>query len=232
MRFLLDNKEISLGDALRILPNLAIYFEVLKDKALECHIDDKKLIVVNDKSKIFIDIDRDLEYHKKFFYKHSIYKEPLAKAIGLKKGQLKPKVVDTTGGFLSDSLLLLSFGLDVSVCERNPLSAMLIQNAIDNTHVELDFSYGCITDLKLDADVAYYDPMYSHKNEKTSPKKHMKLFRDFIGVDEDSVSTAKFLIDNYKRVVIKRSVKAPFLIDLPSHSISGKSTRYDVYMAN
>lgn len=191
--------------------------------------DGQLIFVHEDGLELKINAKSELEYHKRYFYKNSIYKELLAKAIGLKKGQDKPTILDCTGGTLKDSLLLYSFGVKLIVLERNPIAAHLIKNAIAQNELNIEFYNMSAIDKTFDCDVAYYDPMYSDKNEKTLPKKEMRIFREVIGEDIDSLETALFLKENYKRLVIKRSTKAPYLLEKPSISFKGKSTRYDVY---
>lgn len=185
----------------------------------------------NNGLELKINAKSELEYHKRYFFKNSLHKELLAKAIGIKKGKDKPKVLDCTGGTLKDSLLMHAFGVELIVCERNPVAASLIANAISQNNLSMKFiNDSCISEV-FNTDVAYFDPMYSHKNEKSLPKKEMRIFREVVGEDLDSLEIAKTLKQNYKRLVIKRSVKAPFLLDSPSMSFAGKSTRYDVYLS-
>ena len=185
-------------------------------------------------SPLSFELDKKLKYHRHYFYKNSIYKDPLARALGYKQGKEKPNILDATGGALSDSMLILSYGVNsLQVIERSPIVAILGSNALDNLNSELvKFHYGNVQDIKLqEYDVAYYDPMYEQKNTKTSPKKEMSIFRDIVKADLDTVEVAKFLqINCQERLVIKRSRKAEPLLEKPSYSIKGKSTCYDVYI--
>ncbi len=61
----------------------------------------------------------------------------------------------------------------------------------------------------------------------------MRLLRDTVGDDPDAGEWRRAaLVAAGYRVVLKWPVHAPPLPDLPppSHSIAGKSTRYDVFM--
>ncbi len=174
----------------------------------------------------------ELDYHKKFFFKNSIYKEPLARAIGLKKGVAKPKVLDVTAGMLGDSLLIYSFGCEVEAYERHPVAFILSANAIANSDIELKLNFGDAKEIpEIEYDCVYFDPMYSLKNDKTLPKKEMRIFREVVGQDLDAKETAQKLKTITKRLVIKRSSKGQPLVDDPNMSINGKSTSYDVYLA-
>ena len=184
-------------------------------------------------SIIEIPVLKILDYHKKFFYKHSIYKEPLAKAIGLKPKQLDITVADATCGFMGDTLLLKAFGLkNLYIFERNPLAAALIINAIDVFDLKLPFTYGELNSESAPGfDVIYFDPMYQETNKKAAPKKEMLFFREFLGADLDAQEKAENLLRlTKKRLVIKRSIKADPLIKGVHHTVKGKSTAYDVYL--
>lgn len=195
---------------------------------------DEISLVFEDFSPIKIQILNTLKKHEVFFYKHSIYKDPLAKAIGLKKGKRKPKVLDATAGMMGDSLLIQSYGIEKLICfERNPYVAALIVNAIKLANIDIDFYFGSALSLELkdEIDVVFYDPMYNEKNSKAAPKKEMAIFRKMIGPDLDISEIATELLTLPKeRLVIKRSNKSKPVIENPSHTIKGKSTSYDVYL--
>lgn len=179
---------------------------------------------------VFTNIESQLDYHKKFFFKNSIYKEPLAKAIGLKKGQIKPIIYDATAGMLGDSILIYSFGFKVHAFERNPIAYILSKNALSLAESIFNLEFGLASTKIESSDVIYFDPMYEEKNDKTLPKKEMRIFREVVGVDSDAKIEAEKLKLLTKRLVIKRSTKANSLIENPSFSIKGKSTRYDIYL--
>ena len=61
----------------------------------------------------------------------------------------------------------------------------------------------------------------------------MEVFKDIVGEDLDSKEYAKQILANLpkgKRFVIKRPIKAEALIEKPSGSFEGKTTRYDLYV--
>ncbi len=184
---------------------------------------------------IDIQVENILKKHEVYFYKNSIYKEPLAKAIGLKKGKERPVVLDATAGLLGDSLLMYAFGLKQLICfERNPIAATLITNALSLADTTIDFHYGMAQDAELheSIDVVFYDPMYKEKNQKVAPRKEMAIFREIIGPDEDILETAKYLSSLAReRLVIKRPNMAAPILENPHHSFKGKSTSYDVYLS-
>lgn len=233
MKFFIDSLQVDLKQFTEVEPiSGGIISTISPDFDGEFHLREGQLIFKENKGlELKINAKSELEYHKRYFFKNSLHKELLAKAIGIKKGKIKPKVLDATGGTLKDSLLMYAFGVDLVVCERNPVAASLIANAIGQNNLKIKFvNDNCISEV-YETDVAYFDPMYSHKNEKSLPKKEMRIFREVVGEDLDSYEIANILRKNYKRLVIKRSIKAPSLIEDPSMSFNGKSTRYDVYLS-
>lgn len=176
----------------------------------------------------------ELDYHKNFFYKNSIYTQPFAKALGVKKGKKRPKVLDASAGTLKDTCLMLAMGLEVIACERHPVAQALISNCLSFTDIEgLEFiptEASALVKSRADFDVIYFDPMYEQKNEKAAPRKEMRIFRELIDSDLDAADIANSFRLLGKRLVIKRSSKAIPLLPGPHMSFGRKSTAYDVYL--
>jgi 16S rRNA (guanine1516-N2)-methyltransferase len=175
-------------------------------------------------------VEGELDYHKKFFFKNSLHKQPLAKALGLKKGIPAPKVLDVTAGMLSDTLLIYSLGCKVSALERNPIAYILARNTLEISDIDIDIEFLDASELDRIQDVIYFDPMYIDINKKALPKKEMRIFRDVVGIDSDAKLVASKIKSLCKRLVIKRSIKGSPLMDNPDMSYLGKSTAYDVYL--
>lgn len=233
MKFLLNKNPVDSEDFKKMFQREAEILETSSDLDLTFHVDNGILKLESPHSgPVFIDAMSKLNYHQKYFYKNSIYKEPIAKAIGLKKSIEKPSILDATAGLLGDTLLMYSMGVEVSCCERNPIAAALCQNAINYNNLEIQLYHSSVIDINIESfDVVYFDPMYSQKNKKSAPKKEMQLFRDLIGEDLDARETAKFIAQKVSRLVIKRSIKAHPLLEKPSMTFEGKSTAYDVYLS-
>lgn len=187
---------------------------------------------------IGIEIDRELSRHEEFFKKSSLQKELLARAVGV-KGPYRPRVLDLTAGLLGDSLLLLSFGCEVWATERHPVIRFLIRSALENAHHPRLKLFHFLPKDALEAlmnppevDVFYFDPMFEDANQKTSPKKEMRIFRNVVGSDEDAqLVFEKARLLKPKRLVVKRPRHSNFLSSKPSVEYIGKSTRYDVYFS-
>jgi 16S rRNA (guanine1516-N2)-methyltransferase len=186
---------------------------------------------------IGVAIDEELRRHQHYFQNHSLLKEPLARAIGVKSGH-RPRVLDLSAGLLGDSLLFLSFGCTVWALERHPVVALLIQSALKGAqHPRLEsfkFIHSDARDFLLttpEVDVVFFDPMFEDANQKSLPKKEMRIFRDVVGADEDAqgiLAMARGL--GCKRVVVKRPRLSKVLAPDPDLQVMGKSTRYDVYL--
>jgi 16S rRNA (guanine1516-N2)-methyltransferase len=80
-------------------------------------------------------------------------------------------------------------------------------------------------------DVVYIDPMFPAREKSGKVKKEMQLFHQLVGVDDDSAILLPLALEVARyRVVVKRSVRAPFLAEQkPGYSLKGKSTRFDIY---
>lgn len=170
--------------------------------------------------------------------KYSNSKEPLAKALGIKKPGLT-HVWDLTCGSGKDSILLLKFGAKVTAFERNPsIAALLLLAEAEFDSDSLNILYGEASSyVKLLAlnppDVLYYDPMYPEEGKKKSalPRKEMQVFRELVGKDSDEEEVFAWAKKSgVKRFVIKRGVKSPTLLAKPSSQYVGKSARYDLYI--
>lgn len=234
MQFEFGHKNISYDNFLELFPEEGLIVKDIVHSDV-CLIIDEASRSFSLKYKEFnpvkIDVKNILDKHKYFFTKNSFYKDPLARALGLKKGKERPDVLDATAGMMGDSLLMYSYGLRSLTCaERNPLVAILVLNAIKVSNLDVNFHFGSyICDKEFD--VIFFDPMYDVINKKTAPKKEMEIFRQIVGKDQDAKEMASNLkLKAIERLVIKRSSKAPFLLEAPSHTIKGKSTSYDVYL--
>lgn len=172
-------------------------------------------------------------------------RQPLAKAIGLRRG--RPTVIDATAGLGRDAFLLAVMGYRVYAIERSPiLSAMLIDalaRAALANDPKLTAIVGRITIVSGDsktilrsipdevpADVVYLDPMYTPRATTALAKKEMRILRMLVGNDDDSDELLQIArATATKHVVVKRHLRAPPLADGVIRSYPGRTVRYDVY---
>ena len=193
---------------------------------------------------IFIDFVEGKNAHRRQF--GGGRGQPLAKAIGLKKGAT-PTIIDATAGFARDAFVLANLGCPITLIERNPLIATLIKDALTRAQDDDDISEVIkrMTLINDDAvnylsnlqeqqrpEVIYMDPMYPSREKSALVKKDMRLLHQLAGPDTDSeqlLTTARKTA--LKRVVVKRPKSAPFVGDQkPATSIESKNTRYDIYL--
>jgi len=171
--------------------------------------------------------------------------QPLARAIGLKKGAT-PSVMDATAGLGRDAFVLATLGCTVSMIERSPIIALLLQQALDQGQQHPDISDICqrLTLVNQDAsdyllgltpeqqpEVIYLDPMYPGRQKKAQVKKEMQLLQKLLGKDLDSDRLLRAALKTArKRVVVKRPKGAEPLAGTAPHScIESPNTRYDLY---
>lgn len=178
--------------------------------------------------------------------------QPLARAVGL-KGGANPTVIDATAGMGRDAFVLASLGASVTLIERSPILAALLEDALSRAASELEPSIparmklinaNAIPWLQACAeeqcpDVIYLDPMYPHRSKSALVKKEMRILRALVGDDEDAGELLQVaLMCAKKRVVVKRPKTAAIIISptneklRPSATVESKNTRYDIYHLN
>lgn len=179
-------------------------------------------------------------------------KELLVRAVE-GKGAASLNIIDVTGGLGRDSFLLAAAGHRVSIFEREPIIATLLADGLERAaaHPETAEICGRIRLTAGDAvslleamqeigpgekgrgvDVVYLDPMFPARRKSALVKKELQLLQLLARSDSASEQLLKAALQvATRRVVVKRPMKAPFLTDCsPSHSLSGKTVRFDVYL--
>ncbi len=170
--------------------------------------------------------------------------QALPKAVGLSRGRT-PVIIDATAGLGRDAFVLASLGAKVTMIERSPqvysaLHEGLLQARNGPADIAEIISRMTLIsgDAKevlpgLEAQVILVDPMHPPRRGSALVKKEMRVLRQLVGADDDALElmrTALKVATN--RVVLKWPLRAKPMPGLcpPSHQISGKSTRYDVFM--
>jgi 16S rRNA (guanine1516-N2)-methyltransferase len=168
----------------------------------------------------------------------------IAKAVGVQPG-VRPRVLDATAGLGRDGFVLASLGCSVTLIERQPLIAALLEDGLARAAADRDVG-PIVAQMRLltgnaielmkawqgePPQVIYLDPMFPHRDKSALVKKEMRLFRPFVGDDLDAPALlqAALALASH-RVVVKRPRKAP-IIDggKPAYALEGKSSRYDIY---
>jgi 16S rRNA (guanine1516-N2)-methyltransferase len=152
-------------------------------------------------------------------------RELIARAVGHKPGK-GLKILDATAGFGVDAFVLAQLGHDVTMLERSPIIANLLQDALqraleDDTCQDLKLrlinvdaiiymeqlamQYAESGDENALPDVIYLDPMYPTRSKSALNKQNMRILKDIVGEDLDAaVLFAAALKCAKKRVVVKR----------------------------
>ncbi len=173
--------------------------------------------------------------------------QALARAVGLKKGW-QPTVIDATAGLGRDGFILSCLGCHVHMLERSPILAALLEDALQRaeqsehtaeiiknrlqfTHTD---SINFLQKLQQEnyPDVIYLDPMYPERTKSSLVKKEMRILRELAGDDDDAEELLTIGLGCVRnRIVVKRPRLAPTLSGMtPSHQITGKTSRFDVYL--
>jgi 16S rRNA (guanine1516-N2)-methyltransferase len=168
----------------------------------------------------------------------------IAKAVGIAPG-IRPSVLDATAGLGRDAFVLASLGCAVTLVERQPLIAALLEDGLQRAGQDAEIA-PIVARMRLlvgdatafmrawegDApQVIHLDPMFPHRDKSALVKKEMRLFRPLVGDDLDAPQLlAAALALASHRVVVKRPRKAPALDGpKPAYALEGKSSRYDIY---
>ena len=168
----------------------------------------------------------------------------IAKAVGVQPG-VRPQVLDATAGLGRDAFVLASLGCTMTLIERQPLIAALLEDGLARAKGDAEVG-PIVAQMQLlhgDAiqliagwtgaapQVIYLDPMFPHRDKTALVKKEMRLFRPLVGADQDAPALlAAALALASHRVVVKRPRKAPCIEGAkPSYVLEGKSSRYDIY---
>lgn len=181
--------------------------------------------------------EESYSYHQRQQY--ALSREPLAKALGI-KGESRPIIWDTTCGTGKDTLLINYFGGVLKSFERHPAIYLLLADAKRRFPLNFELVFADASQLYAQMakdddrpDVIYYDPMYPEKSgskKSALPRKEMRIFKEVVGEDLDSIEFLEWAMKTARsRVVVKRALSAPALKERPTASYEGKSTRYDMY---
>ncbi len=186
-----------------------------------------------------VDFTAGRQYHRG--RRASIRDEALARAAGIGRGW-RPEVIDATAGLGRDSFLLASMGCSVTACERNPVVAALLADGLARAksaaatrdiarRIHLRHCDALAVLAERASDVILVDPMHPPRRKSAAVKKEMRLLQQLVGADPDSTALLAAALGAARhRVVVKRPARAePLPGPAPFHTVSGRSTRFDVY---
>ncbi len=175
--------------------------------------------------------------------------QAIAKAIGLHKFD-RPTVIDASAGLARDAFVLATLGCQLTLVEQSPVLYCMIKDGIerallasDATHPVNNFSNLVCANTRtylehLNPDskpeVIYFDPMYPERKKSALVKKDMQILHKLIGTHQNESALLDVALQYARRrVVVKRPIHAESLIGIkPTMAITGKKTRYDVYIVS
>jgi 16S rRNA (guanine1516-N2)-methyltransferase len=168
----------------------------------------------------------------------------IAKAVGVQSG-VRPIVLDATAGLGRDAFVLAQLGCPVTLIERQPLVAALLEDGLRRAQADPEVAQivsrmqllrGNAIDLMRvwvgdPPQVIYLDPMFPHSDKRALVKKEMRLFRPLVGDDHDAPALLEAALAlATHRVVVKRPRKAPCVAgEQPGYALEGKAGRFDIY---
>lgn len=154
-------------------------------------------------------------------------------------------VLDCTGGFGQDAMMIARTGARVQILERNPIIGFLLADGLYRISLEDKFSVSLLFPASvIDSQVrelftnfkfttCYLDPMYPASKEKSAKvNKNMQFIQAIVGKDYDSDQLFQAARQvNCKRIVVKRPKNAPFIGNCPtSDKLETKGHRFDYYV--
>lgn len=173
-------------------------------------------------------------------------RSPLLKALKARtRSSPSLRSLDLTGGWGRDAFLLVCAGMEVVLCERQPIIAALLQDGWQRLALQepklaqrLQIQFvDSLTYLKTHPiatlfDRIIIDPMYPEDCYTGQVKKEAQLLRAL--VEHDSVEDGNLFFaaqqTGVARVVVKRPRVAPLITAAsPQYVIKGKTVRFDVY---
>lgn len=171
-------------------------------------------------------------------------RQDLAKAAGFSSG-VTPQIVDATAGLGRDAFFLASLGAPVTLIERSPTMHALLAEGLERARAEGGRYAETVSRMtliqgdsrvllpQLRPQVILIDPMHPPRDKTALVKKEMRLIREIVGTDPDSVELMQIALEAAQnRVVLKWPLRGEPMpgVRKPSHQILGKSTRYDVFV--
>jgi len=174
-------------------------------------------------------------------------RELLVRAAGVKNIS-PPAVIDGTGGLGRDCFILATAGCRVHIFEQHPIIAALLADGLKRARHHQDTAKiarriqlttgDTVTALLAmqqtgrTTDVVYLDPMFPARRKSARVKKELQILQ-MLAVNSTSHEQLfkAALATAADRVVVKRPRKAlPLTSFSPSHSLTGKTVRFDVYI--
>ncbi len=171
--------------------------------------------------------------------------ELLTRAVGCHKGALR--VIDATAGLGRDAFLLAARGCEVRLLEAHPVVHALLADGLRRAaahddlapivarmHLERADARQRLSGPAVVVDAVYLDPMYPERRRRALAGREMQYFQALLDhATDEATLLAAALSAARRRVVVKRPRKGrPLAGRAPDFSLTGRSTRFDVYLIN
>ena len=172
--------------------------------------------------------------------KRADHEKLIKKALG--KSDRSLNILDCTAGMLQDTLLFLSLGHQVTALEQSKILFHLLQDGISrsedqNIFIKLDLIHANACSYAAHAknfDVIYFDPMYPPSKKNALSSGQLEYISKILEVESlENNPTKDFEVLQLipaRKMVVKRPIKAePFSLQT-NYQVSGKTTRFDIYI--
>ena len=173
--------------------------------------------------------------------KRANHEKLLKKTLGKNKNTLK--IFDATAGFLSDAMIFLAQGHKVIACEQSKIVYLLVKDALARAKDQMSFleNLEFLNDNSTEAfkklnniDLIYLDPMYPVTNKNALGSGTISIIKNILEIEKIENKGDSLFHDfkklYYKKIVLKRPIKANEIDSNINYQVRGKSTRYDIYI--
>ena len=174
--------------------------------------------------------------------KRADHEKLIKKALG--KSDKPLKILDCTAGLIQDSLLFLSLGHHVTAIEQSKILFLLLQDAMNRSketcndlfkNFNLIHGNACSFGQNADEfDVIYYDPMYPPSKKSALGSGQLEYLTKILEIEEiknDPQQDFEVLeLMPVRKMIVKRPIKAEPFNSSINYQVSGKTTRFDVYI--
>ncbi len=172
--------------------------------------------------------------------KRANHEKLIKKALG--KSDHPLKILDCTAGMLQDSMLFLSLGHEVTAVEQSKILFALLEDGIKRNNkqslfknLHLERADACSFAREANAyDVIYFDPMYPPTKKSALSSGQLEYIAKILEIESiinNSQEDFEVLqLMPVKKLIVKRPIKANAFADGINYQVSGKTTRFDVYI--
>ena len=172
--------------------------------------------------------------------KRANHEKLIKKALG--KSERPLNILDCTAGMLQDALLFLSLGHQVTALEQSKILFHLLQDGISRSEdqvifkkLELLHTNACSYAASAENfDVIYFDPMYPPTKKKALSSGQLEYISKILEIEcleNNPIKDFEVLqLITARKMIVKRPIKVePFSLQT-NYQVSGKTTRFDIYI--